>query len=54
MSETQDVRTHSAIDNNTYVITVGMLGQMPKLVSSNERMTRVKNPENYDCSGERD
>jgi len=54
MSETQDVRTHSAIDNNTYVIAVGLLGQTPKLVALNERMTRVRNLENYDCSGERD
>jgi len=54
MSETQDVRTQSAIGNIPYVIAVGLLGQMSKLVSLNERMTRVKNPENYDCSWERD
>lgn len=52
MSETQDVRTHSAIGNNTYVIAVGLLGQTPKLVSLNERMTCVRKPKNYDCSGE--
>ena len=53
MSETQDVRTQSAIGNDTYVIAVGLLGQTPKLVSLNERMTRVRNTENYDYSGER-
>lgn len=41
MSETQAVRTQSAIGNDTYVIAAGLLGQMSKLVSWNERMTCV-------------
>jgi hypothetical protein len=42
MSEIQDARINNEKDDNTYVIAAGFFGHTPRLVSLNERMSRLE------------